>query len=726
MHVPTVVYPGHSYPLGASWMGNGVNFAVYSESATLVTLCLFDEHGHEVNNINLRWNDEGVRHCFLPEARPGLRYGYRAQGVFAPARGLYFNPKKLLLDPYAKAVDGCLGCRDELFGYKKYSRTGGNGRNRDDFTRSFDSGRRTDPLDSDARDSAPYMLKSVVVDDTQFCWEGDKPLQIPLNETVIYEMHVKGFSKLNERIPAPLRGTYKGLAHPASVSYLKELGITAVELLPVHLSVSEGRLTDMGLSNYWGYNSLGFFCPDPRFSSDSDVVNEFKFMVKELHRNGLEVILDVVYNHTAEQGNDGPQLCYRGLDNSNYYRLEPQCCHIYHNFTGCGNSINTTAPRTLQLIMDSLRYWVGEMHVDGFRFDLATTLARSGFNNEYNRYSGFLSAVAQDPLLGRTKLIAEPWDCGPGGYQVGGFPKGWSEWNGDWRDVVRRFWRGDGGLLGKLASKLSGSSDLYWDRSPLASINFVTAHDGFTLNDLVTYHQKRNMQNGECNRDGTNDNNNWNCGVEGPTSNPAVVALRQRQMRNMLLTVLLSQGIPMILGGDEIARTQNGNNNAYCQDNNISYYNWDISPGQKELFNFTKLIIELRKKHPVFKRTTFFDGQENAGSMKDVIWLSPSGSEMQGCDWDNPSGGSLGMYIAGDCLADTDSLGATLKDSSFLLLFNNSMHSVNFKLPRFNNWAEWRVSVDTNSYPQVPAVQGGCYTMAPHSAVVLEECPRRS
>ena len=520
--------------LGAIYSPSFTTFRLWSPVASDVKVCIY-KTGSD--------SEKGAKTLYTYPMNYSKQYGTWYLSIKGDFKNMYYTylvtvngTTNEVVDPYAKAVDGCLGCRDELFGYKKYSRTGGNGRNRDDFTRSFDSGRRTDPLDSDARDSAPYMLKSVVVDDTQFCWEGDKPLQIPLNETVIYEMHVKGFSKLNERIPAPLRGTYKGLAHPASVSYLKELGITAVELLPVHLSVSEGRLTDMGLSNYWGYNSLGFFCPDPRFSSDSDVVNEFKFMVKELHRNGLEVILDVVYNHTAEQGNDGPQLCYRGLDNSNYYRLEPQCCHIYHNFTGCGNSINTTAPRTLQLIMDSLRYWVGEMHVDGFRFDLATTLARSGFNNEYNRYSGFLSAVAQDPLLGRTKLIAEPWDCGPGGYQVGGFPKGWSEWNGDWRDVVRRFWRGDGGLLGKLASKLSGSSDLYWDRSPLAIINFVTAHDGFTLNDLVTYHQKRNQQNGEGNRDGTIDNNNWNCGVEGPTGNPAVVSLRRRQMRNMLLT----------------------------------------------------------------------------------------------------------------------------------------------------------------------------------------------
>ncbi|MGM9998096.1 MAG: glycogen debranching protein GlgX [Candidatus Bruticola sp.] len=704
------IRPGKKYPLGASWTGKGVNFAVYSENATMVVLCLFDKNGRELKpGIHMN-HSEGVWHCFLPQAKPGLRYGFRAHGSFDPNHGLYFNPDKLLLDPYAKAVSGELINCDALYGYEKYTHS------------SNDSLRKTNLLSRDVRNSAPYMFKGVVVDDKAFDWEGDRPLQRPLNETILYEMHVKGFSMLNTALPEKIRGTYAGLAHPESIKYLTNLGITAVELLPIHLSISEGRLGAMGLSNYWGYNSLGFFCPDPRFSSAPDAVHEFKYMVKALHKAGIEVILDVVYNHTAEQGNDGPQLSLRGLDNPTYYRLEPSCQHHYCNFTGCGNSLDTRNPRTLQLIADSLRYWVSEMHVDGFRFDLATTLARTTSDNNYRTHSSFLGVLAQDPILNCTKLIAEPWDCGPNGYQVGKFPKGWSEWNGDWRDTVRRFWRGDGGLLGKMASKLSGSSDLYWDRSPLASVNFATAHDGFTLYDLVTYQQKRNHANGEDNRDGTNDNNNWNCGHEGPTSNEAVMNLRWRQMRNFILTIILSQGIPMLLGGDEIARTQNGNNNAYCQDNETSYYNWNITPQQQQLFQFTKSVIDLRRRHPAFRRSTFFRGQTESGA-KDVIWLNVNGQEMYGSDWEQQSCGAFGMYIDGSWLDDTDDKCNKLKDSSFLLLFNNDVCPREFNLPIPKPWAEWQVIINTCT-DQFRHKVSKYYTLPPHSSAVLEECPR--
>ncbi len=710
MSIPYDIRPGKRYPLGATWTGEGVNFAVYSENATMVVLCLFDKNGKEIKpNIHMN-PGEGVWHCFLPQAKPGLHYGYRAHGSFDPNHGLYFNPDKLLLDPYAKAVSGQLVNCDALYGYEKYSQ------------RSQNSLRKTNLLSRDVRNSAPYMLKGVVIDDKAFDWEGDQPLNRPLNETIIYEVHVKGFTKLKTSLPEKIRGTYAGLAHPDSIKYLKNLGITAVELLPIHLSASEGRLDSLNLNNYWGYNSLGFFCPDPRYSSVPDAVTEFKSMVKALHKAGLEVILDVVYNHTAEQGNDGPQLSLRGLDNPTYYRLEPTCQHNYCNFTGCGNSLDTRNPRTLQLVADSLRYWIQEMHVDGFRFDLATTLARTASGNNYRTHSSFLGVLAQDPILSRTKLIAEPWDCGPDGYQVGKFPKGWSEWNGDWRDTVRRFWKGDGGLLGKMASKLSGSSDLYWNRSPLASINFVTAHDGFTLHDLVTYQQKHNQANGEGNRDGTNDNYNWNCGYEGPTTDEGIMNLRWRQMRNFILTILLSQGIPMLLGGDEIARTQYGNNNAYCQDNEISYYNWNINAKQQQLFDFTKTVIELRQKHPAFRRSTFFRGQTESGA-KDVVWLNLNGKEMRSSDWDQQSCGAFGMYIDGDWLDDLDEKCNKLKDSSFLLLFNNDMCPREFTLPQPKPWAQWQVVINTYNIPGVYKVNKYC-TLPQHSATVLEECPR--
>ena len=685
--------PGQTTRLGASWIGNGVNFAVYSAHATKMELCLFNNEGLEQQRITMFSAPNGVWHCFLPQARPGQLYGYRAHGPFNPQHGLYFNPHKLLLDPYTQAIGGRLKVCDELYGYHK------NGSDDKDLNTP------------DGRDNAPYMLKSCVTDPHDFDWQGDHPLNKPLENTIIYEIQVKGFSKLNEKIPQHLRGTYAGLAHPASIKYLKDLGITAVELLPVHLTMSEPRLDDQGLSNYWGYNTLGFFCPDPRFSANpAETVNEFKSMVKTLHQNGLEVILDVVYNHTAEQGADGPQLSLRGLDNLSYYRLDPPNTSNYCNFTGCGNSVDTRQSPALQLVTDSLRFWVEEMHIDGFRFDLATTLARVGPNHAYSPDAPFLKALAEDPTFAHTKLIAEAWDCGPDSYQVGKFPQGWSEWNGDWRDTVRRFWKGDTSVLGKLAIKLSGSPDLYSNRSPLASINYVTAHDGFTLNDSVSYEQKHNLMNGEDNRDGSNDNHCWNCGLEGPTEDPAINRLRWRQMRNMLLTTLLSQGVPMLLGGDEQARTQAGNNNAYCQDNAISYYDWLHWNNQKqELFNFTRSIIALRQEHPVFRNSNF---------AKRYIFYSPDGQALDNSALSQLEGHSLGMYLEGsDVKAD-----ATHRESPFLLLFNNGDDTVQFNLPEQEGKVTWQVIVDTYSYPQLPnwKNEDHFYRLQPHSAAVLE------
>ncbi|MBQ7528330.1 glycogen debranching protein GlgX [bacterium] len=706
--IPNTVYPGKSYPLGATVTNGGVNFAIYSENASLVVLCLFDKNNKEVNRINMRWNEEGVWHCFLPNARPGLRYGYRIHGEFAPHRGLYFNPSKLLLDPYAKDVCGEIEPRDEIYGYQKNSLF-----NKNNF------------YSRDTRDSAPYNMKAVVVDEDDFDWEDDRPLKIPMRDTIIYEIHVKGFSKLNSKIPENLRGTYLGLSHPESIKYLKELGVTSIELLPIHLSMNESRLTSMGLTNYWGYNSIGFFCPDPRFSSNRcNAVKEFKQMVKELHKAGLEVILDVVYNHTAEQGHDGPQLSFRGLDNPTYYKLSPE--NEYCNFTGCGNSFDTRNNQTLRLIADSLRYWVEKMHVDGFRFDLASTLARIGSTNNYSKNANFFSVLMQDPILCQTKLIAEPWDCGPNGYQVGGFPKGWSEWNGDWRDTIRKFWKGEANLLGKFACKFSGSSDLYWNRGPLASINFVTAHDGFTLNDLVTYEHKYNFKNGEDNRDGSNDNHSWNCGCEGETSSVSINNLRERQMRNMLLTLFLSQGVPMLLGGDEIARTQRGNNNAYCQDNFISYFDWNLNDRQRLLFKFTSELINLRKSHLIFRRYTFFNGQIDQSSLKDIIWLNDKGLEMQGADWDRHCG-HFGIYIDGSCIDATTDQGEHLQDECFLFIVNNESKYIEFKLTNQKNYSsEWHVVIDTYNYPNRPKVYSSLYTLPPHSAALFVEKPRKS
>lgn len=696
MQVPSIAWQGSPYPLGATWTGDGVNFAVYSDRASLIQLCLFDENGYEARRINMRWNTNGIRHCFLPQGRPGLRYGFRAHGAYDPKQGLYFNPNKLLLDPYAKSIAGRFRWNDALYSYVK----------NDSFSK---------PDTPDSRDSAPFAGKAEVIDGS-FDWQGDKCPRTPLKDTIIYEMHVKGFTKLCPQIPEELRGTYAGLAHEASVSYLTRLGVTAVELLPVHYSLSEPRLEKMGLSNYWGYNTIGFFAPDPRFASTSDPVTEFKEMVRTLHKAGIEVILDVVYNHTAEQGSDGPSLMLRGLDNPAYYRLNPGNPGDCLNFTGCGNTLDTRNPMTLRLVLDSLRYWAEDYHIDGFRFDLASALGRQGHDNSFSQESSFFAAVSQDPILSRVKLIAEPWDCGDGGYRVGGFPKGWMEWNADFRDTMRSFWKGDKGLLGRAAGSMSGSSNLYWSRGPLASINFITAHDGFTLRDLVSYEQKRNTANGENNCDGNNNNVCWNSGWEGPTSNNDIIALRKRRIKNMLISLILAQGIPMITSGDEAGRTQQGNNNAYCQDNAISYFNWQSL--DQDLLNFTRKLIALRKHNHVFRRTTFFLGEIESRRIKDVVWLSPHSGEMNSADW-NSATCAFGMYISGECLEDTDSKGNQLWSDSFLLIFNAENQTTDFYLPRPQKGKKWALELSTD--PSLAGNTGYTLSLKPHSSAILRE-----
>ncbi|HSS98340.1 MAG TPA: glycogen debranching protein GlgX, partial [Terriglobales bacterium] len=618
-----IVWRGRPYPLGATWDGEGVNFAIFSEHAEKVELCLFDQNGRrEIRRIMLQEQTDQVWHCYLPEARPGLVYGYRVYGPYDPSRGMRFNHHKLLLDPYAKQIQH-LSWSDSHFGYR--------------------IGHKNADLSFDRRDSAPGMMKGVVVD-SAFTWGRDRAPRIPWHHSVIYEVHVKGFTMMHPKVSPRLRGTYAGLATAPVIDYLQKLGVTAVELLPVHCFVDDRHLVEKGLHNYWGYNSIGFFAPEPRYSSSGDV-NEFKTMVKTLHSAGIEVILDVVYNHTAEGNQMGPTLSFRGIDNSVYYRLTSDNQRYYMDYTGTGNTLNMQHPRVLQLIMDSLRYWVLEMHVDGFRFDLAATLARE--LHEVDRLGAFLDIIHQDPILSQVKLIAEPWDLGEGGYQVGKFPVGWAEWNDRYRDAVRSYWKGDGGVIGELAYRITGSSDLYArsGRSPYASINFVTAHDGFTLNDLVSYNGKHNEANGEENRDGTDNNRSWNCGAEGPTDDPTVNALRARQKRNLLATLLLSQGVPMLLAGDAIGHSQNGNNNAYCQDNEISWINWALKPEEQNLLSFAQFIIALRKNHPAFHRRNFFQGRAIKGAeIKDIQWLRPDGKEMTDEEWKQDSARCMGMF----------------------------------------------------------------------------------
>ena len=672
----TAVWPGAPVPRGATWDGEGVNFALFSEYATRVELCLFDRTGRrEVQRIELREQTDLIWHCYLPEARPGLLYGYRVHGPYDPARGHRFNPNKLLLEPYAKDIVGQLRWSDAHFGYR--------------------IGHRNQDLSFDRRDNATGMPKCRVIDPA-FTWGDDRSPLIAWSDMVVYELHVRGFTRSHPEIPPRLRGTYAGLATAPAIDHLKRLGVTSVELMPVHSFVDDRHLVERGLSNYWGYNSIGFFAPDHRYSS-TGLASEFKTMVKTFHSNGIEVILDVVYNHTAEGSHLGPTLSFRGIDNATYYRLVGDHPRYYMDYTGCGNTLNLRQPRVLQLIMDSLRYWVLEMHVDGFRFDLASALARE--LHEVNRLGAFFDILLQDPVLSQVKLIAEPWDLGEGGYQVGNFPAGWGEWNDRYRDTMRAYWKGDGGLIGDFARRLTGSSDFYEHsgRKPYASVNFITAHDGFTLHDLVSHNGKHNEANGEDNRDGTDNNNSWNCGVEGPTDDPDIVALRARQKRNLLATLMLSQGVPMLVAGDEMGRTQRGSNNAYCQDNEMSWVNWKLSKDDREFLAFAQRVIALRREHPVFRRRHFFQGRALRGSgSKDMHWLKPDGSEMTDQEWAHDFARCLGVYLSGEEMDERDRRGRRVRDDNFLLMFNSHHEPIAFRLPVLGHDGQWQSLLDTD------------------------------
>ena len=669
--------PGRPSPLGANWDGHGVNFAIFSQHAEAIELCTFDARGRrETRRARLPERTGYIWHGYLPDAGPGTLYGFRAHGPYRPEQGQRFNPNRLLFDPYAKAAFGKLRWTDAHFGYKV-------GAPRADLTFEW-------------RDNAPAMPKGRVIDPA-FDWEDDRPPATAWSDTVIYELHVKGFTARDGDVPPPLRGTYAGLANQSAIDHLHRLGITAVELLPVHFFLDDRNLVQRGLRNFWGYNTLGFFAPEPRYSASGDAVSEFKGMVKALHRAGIEVILDVVYNHTAEGNHLGPTFSLRGLDNASYYRLTADNPRYYMDYTGCGNTLNTMHPQVLRLIMDSLRYWVQEMHVDGFRFDLASALAREA--DAVDPLGAFLDIVHQDPVLSRSKLIAEPWDLGEGGYQVGGFPVGWSEWNAKYRDAVRAYWKGDGGLIGDLAYRLTGSSDLYAHngRSPAASVNFVTAHDGFTLHDLVSYEHKHNEANGEGNRDGHDHNLSWNCGVEGPTDDAAINALRARQKRNLIATLILSQGVPMLAAGDEMGRTQHGNNNAYCQDNETSWVDWTQSPEDREFLDFVAATIRLRRDHPAFRRRSFFAQDSYPDSGRNVLWFGPDGLEMSDHEWNQGFARCLGMYLAGDAIGEQDPHGAPVIDDNFLLLINAHHEDVPFVLPGFCSNVRWQIAIDTSS-----------------------------
>ena len=704
------VWPGKPYPLGATWDGEGVNFALFSEHATAVELCLFDgpEASRESHRIRVEEQTDQVWHVYIPGLWPGQHYGYRVHGPYLPHEGHRFNPAKLLIDPYAKSIAGTVEWSDAMFGYQM--------------------GDPQADLSIDNRDNAGNIPKCVVVDQA-FTWGGDRQLKIPWDRTVIYEVHVKGLTARHPDIPNHMRGTYSALTTPAVIDHLTELGVTAIELLPVHHFTRDKHLADRGLTNYWGYNTIGFFSPDIRYAVApvrGRHVREFKTMVKTLHSAGIEVILDVVYNHTAEGNHLGPTLSFRGIDNAAYYRLVEHDKRYYMDYTGCGNTLNVTHPRTLQLIMDSLRYWVTEMHVDGFRFDLASTLARE--LHAVDRLSAFFDILHQDPILSQVKLIAEPWDVGEGGYQVGNFPVGWAEWNGKYRDTIRRYVKSDGGQMAELAYRLTGSSDLYGisGRRPFASINFITAHDGFTLHDLVSYNDKRNEANGENNQDGTNDNASWNCGAEGPSNAPAIVELRERQKRNFLTILFLSQGVPMLCGGDEIGRTQHGNNNAYCQDNEISWFDWNIDHAQRNLLKFVRALIQLRKSHPVLRRRRFFQGRHIRGSeVKDLSWFRPDGKEMTDEDWNAGYARSLALRLAGDAISETDEKGRPIVGATLLILLNAHHAPLAFTLPAHKRGIRWCPLLDTADATQgeksVTGFKGGeRYKMDARSIAVLQ------
>ncbi len=671
------VWPGQPFPLGATWDGSGTNFALFSAHATKVELCLIDDGGKEVERIELPEYTDEIWHGYLRGVRPGQCYGYRVHGPYAPDAGHRFNPHKLLLDPHAKAIKGPLTWHDALFGYK--------------------IGHLDGDLSFDDRDSAPYMPKCQVVDPA-FTWGREQLVPRPWHETIIYEMHVKGFTKLRPDVPESLRGAFGGLAEQGVVNYLRDLGVTAVELLPMHAFIHDRVLMERGLRNYWGYNTIGFFAPDPEYLGPGGV-NEFKTFVQVMHQAGIEVILDVVYNHTAEGDHMGPTLSFRGIDNASYYLLVPGQRRYYFDVTGTGNSLDLANPSTLRMVMDSLRYWVTEMRVDGFRFDLATTLARDG--GPYSEHSTFLHAVQQDPLLSMVKLIAEPWDVGPGGYQLGNFPPGWSEWNGQYRDTARRFWLGEFGLVGQFATRLLGSTDIFdrRGRKPRASINFITAHDGFTLRDLVSYNEKHNKANGEGNRDGITENLSWNSGVEGPSDNKHIKRLRLKRMKSFMATLLLSQGVPMLLAGDELGRTQHGNNNAYAQDNELSWVDWDITDEGLELLEFTRKLVRLRREHVVFRRRHFFRGVAIPGTdEKDSAWIHPSGREMVPEDWQEHGARTFGLRLAGEAgLMHLTSTGEVEPDCDVLILFNAADHEVEFTLPPANSGECWHLAIDSSA-----------------------------
>ncbi|QGH68305.1 glycogen debranching protein GlgX [Pseudactinotalea sp. HY158] len=696
------IWPGRAYPLGATYDGSGTNFALFTEAAEKVELCLFDADGNE-ERIELPEVDGFVWHAFLPGVAPGQHYGYRVHGPYDPERGQRCNPNKLVLDPYAKAIDGTITWDESLFSYH-----------------FGDEDSRNDA------DSAERMPKCVVINPF-FDWGADRPPKTPYADTVIYEAHVKGLTRQHPDLPEELRGTYLGIGHPVIIDYLLELGVTAIELMPVHHFVNDSVLVDKGLSNYWGYNTLSFLAPDVTYvagSTPGSQVTEFKSMVRALHEAGIEVILDVVYNHTGEGNHLGPTLNFRGIDNAAYYRLVTDDPQYYTDYTGTGNSLNVRHPHALQLIMDSLRYWVTEMHVDGFRFDLASTLARELY--DVDRLSAFFDLVQQDPTVSQVKLIAEPWDVGPGGYQVGNFPPQWTEWNGQYRDTIRDFWRGTPGTMGEFAARITGSADLYEHsgRRPVASINFVTAHDGFTLADLVSYNDKHNEANGDDNTDGADDNRSWNCGVEGPTDDEEIRALRAQQQRNFIATLFLSQGIPMISHGDEVGRTQGGNNNGYCQDNELTWVDWENL--DDELLGFTRRMATLRRGHPIFRRRRFFDGRPVShpdSDVPDIEWFTPDGTAMTEQNWDDDFGRAIAVYLNGRGIPGTDTRGQPVTDHSFVLYFSAHHEPIDFRVPTAGYGAEWEIVVDTLTAAEPDRVvgPGETVTVGPRALVVLRE-----
>ncbi|MPZ70358.1 MAG: glycogen debranching protein GlgX [Actinobacteria bacterium] len=699
------IWPGTPHPLGSTWDGSGVNFALFSENAEGVELCLFDDDGNQTL-LDLTEETSFVWHGYVPRLKPGQRYGYRVHGPYDPANGHRFNASKLLLDPYAKAIEGDIAWGPEMFGYKL--------------------GTKKEDLEVSHADSAAMMPKSVVIDES-FYWGDDKKPEIPFHDTVIYETHVKGFTKHHPGIPEELRGTYAGLAHPAAVEHLQLLGITAVEIMPPHHFIHPQFLLDKGLRNYWGYDPINYFAPHSEYSSSGvrgEQVTEFKQMVKAFHEAGIEVIIDVVYNHTGEGNHLGPTICFRGIDNASYYRLMEDDRRFYMDFTGTGNSLNVGHPQILKLIMDSLRYWAIEMRVDGFRFDLAAALARELF--EVDRLSAFFDIIHQDPVLSEIKLIAEPWDVGPGGYQVGQFPPGWSEWNGKYRDTVRDYWRGEPASLRDFAYRFTGSSDLYESggRRPAASINFVTAHDGFTLHDLVSYNEKHNEANGEDSQDGESHNRSYNWGVEGETEDPEITELRGRIKRNFLATLALSQGVPMLLGGDEVGRTQHGNNNAYCQDNEISYYDWSLRDENLEMLGYTRKLMEFRKSHPNFRRRKWFEGRAVWGSgLSDIGWFNPDGTEMTEAQWQDDYAKTIGVFLNGEEIPSPGPHGERVADDSFLILFNAHSEVMSFTIPT-GDWGEaWEVVIDTRDHQFETAPHthkaGEKVEVIEHSVVVL-------